>query len=470
MNKDRPVKEGWSHEARSLFKSFEIAGRDQGWWDHEGQIVAAVSGGIDSMALLWLLCFRWRGKVIAAHLEHGFRKETALRDAVFVEGICREWNIECHIEHRDIPSLKGRGETLEEAGRRERYAFLDRVASSRGASFIATGHNADDQAETVFLNLLRGTGIRGLRGIPRTRERIVRPVIDLSREQLQGLLLEIPVPWVEDETNLETRYFRNKIRHVIFPLLSTEGNRRFADHLISLSSEAYEIESSREELSKSLACWCRRHQPLALRSWDTGLLRRMDDQTLQSIMAYEGRDLGLAPLSRSKTSRLLELIRRGEGRWRFQWERDLEVCGSRRSVSLVERSLFSSPGPCGESFPLKGERGSFSWGAWYFEWNISQGGCPFLGERACRVPVNGVDVIEVEVAGSAGEPGTSRAGIPWWAEGVWPEVRTSGTVWVPFSCPLCPARRQSSVNVGPSLELRARIGGSGLKGEIQDGI
>ncbi len=90
MNRERLVKEGWSHEARSLFKSFEIAGRDQGWWDHEGPIVAAVSGGIDSMALLWLLCFRWRGEVIAAHLEHGFRKETALRDAVFVEGICRE--------------------------------------------------------------------------------------------------------------------------------------------------------------------------------------------------------------------------------------------------------------------------------------------------------------------------------------------------------------------------------------------
>ncbi|HPE92081.1 MAG TPA: hypothetical protein PK146_07310, partial [Synergistales bacterium] len=239
---------------------------------------------------------------------------------------------------------------------------------------------------------------------------------------------------------------------------------------IGLSSEAYEIESSRAERSKSLACWCRRHQPLALRSWDTGLLRRMDDQTLQSIMAYEGRDMGLAPLSRSKTSRLLGLIRRGEGRWRFQWERDLEICGSRRSISLVERSLFSSPGPCGESFPLKGERGSFSWGPWSFEWEIAPGGGPFLGERACRIPVNGSEVIEVGAAGSPGETGPSRAGIPWWAEMVWPEVRTSGTVWVPFSGPSCTSRRQSAGKDGPSLELRARIGGSGLKGEIQDGI
>jgi len=468
--KDHPFVERWSPGTRSLFRRFEAAGRDQGWWDHDGPIVAAVSGGSDSMALFWLLRFRWKGRVIAAHLEHGFRQETSLRDAEFVERICREWNTECHVERLDIPSMKRRGETLEEAGRRERYAFLRRVASCSAAPLIATGHTSDDLVETVFLNLLRGTGIRGLRGIPWARERVVRPIMGISRDELRGLLLEASVPWMEDETNLETKYFRNKIRHVFFPLLCNEGNIRFKDHLLDLSAEAGELEAAREKESRSMATWCRRWQPFALRSWDLDLLRRMNDQAIQSLIAFEGRDLVLSILSRRKTSVLLGLIRKKEGRWRFQWEGDLEICASGRTASLVDRKVFSAKEPDRVTFAPHGEYGSIRWGQWRFDWRYATDLPPALGVGSCRIPVEGAGPVEILAAGAADKRDLHEGAIPWWAGRIWPLVRSSGTSWIPFTVPPGSTVMRSDGKSGPSLQLRARIIDKMRKGETEDGV
>ena len=468
--KDHASIERWSHGIRSLFRRFEAAGRGQGWWDQDGPIIAAVSGGSDSMALLWLLRFRWKGKVIAAHLEHGFRQGTSLRDAGFVERICREWNTECHVEHLDIPSMKRRGETLEEAGRRERYSFLQRVASLAGAHFIATGHTSDDLVETVFLNLLRGTGVRGLRGIPWSRGKVVRPIISISREELRGLLLEASVPWMEDETNLDTKYFRNKIRHVFLPLLCKEGNSRFKNHLMDLSWEARELEAAREKQSQSMVAWCRRRQPFALRSWDLGLLRRMNDQEVQSIIAFEGRDLGLSTLSREKTLVLLGLIRRGDGRWRFQWERDLEICASGRTASLVDRKVFCTKGPDRVTIALQGKYGSFKWGQWRFEWRVAQGLPPALGFGSCRIPADGAGPVEILAAGTT-EKGELPEGIlPWWAIRIWPLVRFAGSSWIPLTAPDGSAMAGDGVKPGPSIQFRAMVNDKARKGEIEDGV
>ncbi|HON34297.1 MAG: tRNA lysidine(34) synthetase TilS [Thermovirgaceae bacterium] len=470
MTKDHPSVGRWSPGTRSLFRRFETAGRDQGWWDHDGPIVAAVSGGSDSMALFWLLRFRWKGRVIAAHLEHGFRQETSLRDAAFVERISREWNTECHVERLDIPSMKRRGETLEEAGRRERYAFLRRVASLTGAPFIATGHTSDDLVETVFLNLLRGTGVRGLRGIPWARGKVVRPIMGISRDELRGFLLEVSVPWMEDETNLETKYFRNKIRHVFLPLLCNEGNSRFKDHLLDLSLEAGELEAAREKKSRSMAAWCRRWQPFALRSWDLDLLRRMDDQAVQSIIAFEGRDLGLSTLSRGKTSVLLGLIRKGEGRWRFQWEGDLEICASGRTASLVERKIFSAGGPGRETFALHGEKGSIQWGRWRFDWRFNDNLPPALGVGSCRVPADDTGPVEILSACTAEKGDLPEGAFPWWAGKIWPLVKFSGTSWIPFTVPPGSTVVRSDVKPGPSLQIRAKVIDEVRKGETEDGV
>ncbi|MDO9509143.1 MAG: tRNA lysidine(34) synthetase TilS [Thermovirgaceae bacterium] len=463
-NRDRGKKTGNSSRESVLFR-FRSAGIRQGWWNESGPVVAAVSGGSDSMAMLWLLCFFWEGRVVAAHLEHGFRQETALRDAAFVENISREWGIECFVEHRNVPSLKKAGETLEEAGRRERYQFLRKVAEETGSNFIATGHNADDAAETVFFNILRGTGIRGLRGIPEVRGEVIRPIIGCFRDELQSFLNERSVSWVTDESNADVKYFRNRIRHVIFPFLEREGNCGLSEHLLSLAADASNLENCREDQGRSMASWSGMDFPLAERAWRLEVLRMMDELSLQSLFAHAGRDLGLAPLSRVKTSSLTGLIRGGVTPWRFQWENNMEICGSKGMAALVGRDVFSEGAPEDLDLLLDGEEGSFSWGPWGFEWCLEEGNGFWSGDFACQVPFpeNGSIIVTNLEADSQGRAACRR--VPWWSRKKWPVLHSGKTLWVPlqgFSAKmehLAPGER--------SLRLRAFVSDRIMKGELR---
>ena len=191
--------------------------------DMGGAVVCAVSGGVDSMCLLHL-CAAWgkeRGvKVIAAHFHHGLRGEAADRDEAFVRRWCEE---------RDIPFTADRGDTarwarehsltVEEAGRNLRYSFLHRAAEESGAGLILTAHHADDNAETILLNLCRGTGLAGLTGIPPRRGNIARPLIEATREEIAAYASAWSIPHVEDETNESDFAARNLLRHQVMPVL-----------------------------------------------------------------------------------------------------------------------------------------------------------------------------------------------------------------------------------------------------------
>ncbi len=417
----------------SVLKRFRLAGKNQEWWDSGKTVLAAVSGGSDSMAMLWLLRYYWKGSIIAAHLEHGFRQETSLADARFVQDVCRKWGIDCRVEHRNVPSLKKPGETLEEAGRRERYDFLLKVASEAGAEFVATGHTADDSTETVFFNLLRGTGIRGLRGIPEVRGNIVRPIIHCFREELQSFLSERSVQWVTDESNDDVSYFRNRIRHVIFPFIHKEGNPRFSEHLLALSEEVSEAEKVRDKRSVSLAAWARRPFPLAVRAWDRKTLLRMCKGDLQSLFAFEGRSLALSPLSRVKTARLLELVQGAENPWRFQWERDLEICGSGKMVALVKRALAEGASPPEKIFGFPEVAGSIRWGPWRLEWfPVSGKATPSDGDFSCIMPVSKGSLLKVRSMKCLDKTCNRKARVPWWCTGTWPVVQSGGDLWSPI--------------------------------------
>ena len=184
------------------------------------RVLCAVSGGADSMCLLVLLGELGRFDLAAAHLEHGIRGEESLRDRAFVEDYCREKGIPCFVEHADAPAYaRENGLSLEEAARTLRYAFLEKTADERGFDFIATAHNAGDNAETVLFNLARGTGPRGLGGIPPRRGRIIRPLLELSRAEIEELLAARGVPHIEDSTNGSDFCSRNRIRHAVVPVL-----------------------------------------------------------------------------------------------------------------------------------------------------------------------------------------------------------------------------------------------------------
>ena len=202
--------------------------------DMGGCVVCGVSGGVDSMALLEL-CRRWGGtrgvRVTAAHLHHGLRGETADRDAAFVADWCRAHGIPLTLERADTDGWAAEhGLTVEEAGRQLRYALFRRAAEREGAGLILTAHHADDNAETMLLNLCRGTGLAGLTGIPPRRGNIARPLLALTRAEIDAWASENGVPHVEDETNETDFAARNLLRHQVLPVLR-QVNPRAAENM-----------------------------------------------------------------------------------------------------------------------------------------------------------------------------------------------------------------------------------------------
>lgn len=187
------------------------------------RVLCAVSGGADSMCLLHLLWSRREElglEVLAAHYEHGLRGEESLRDAAFVEAWCREREIPLVLEHGDVAGCAAsRGLGIEEAARKLRYAFLERAADERGCGLIATAHNAEDNAETMLFHLVRGSGTAGLSGIPPKRGRIVRPLLGVSRAEIEAYLAREGVPHVEDSSNRSEAYSRNLLRRRVLPVL-----------------------------------------------------------------------------------------------------------------------------------------------------------------------------------------------------------------------------------------------------------
>lgn len=190
--------------------------------DGFSRVLAGVSGGADSMAMLHLLC-SLRGKtgliIFAAHVNHGLRGEEALRDERYVTEICKKWGVPLFVLHADVRGeAKRSGESVEEAGRRVRYEFFARVAGENDA-VIATAHTLSDCTETILINFTRGTGLRGLCGIPPVRDGIIRPLIRDTRKETEEYCAQNGIQYVNDSTNFERAFARNKIRLDVLPVL-----------------------------------------------------------------------------------------------------------------------------------------------------------------------------------------------------------------------------------------------------------
>jgi tRNA(Ile)-lysidine synthase len=201
------------------------------------RVVVAVSGGPDSVALLhvlWSLRATYRLELHAAHLEHGLRGEAALEDQRFVEGLCRDLGVGLTARSVDIPERAAASTlSVEAVARQVRYAFLDDVLRETRAARIATGHNANDQAETLLLNLIRGSGISGLRGIrPAMEGTIIRPLIEARRDEILAYLAEKRLDFRTDASNEDSAYDRNRLRKVLIPLIEQEFNPRIVDSLV----------------------------------------------------------------------------------------------------------------------------------------------------------------------------------------------------------------------------------------------
>jgi tRNA(Ile)-lysidine synthase len=176
--------------------------------------LALVSGGSDSVALLRVVV-ALGGEPVVLHVDHGLRGEESREDAEFVRDLCRRLNVGCEVRR---PGLDG-GSNLQERARDDRYRLAGEVAAGMGLGVIATGHTADDVAETVLMNLARGTGLRGLAGIPPVRGKIQRPLIGCTRREVLDYLKELDQPYRTDPTNLTGKYARNRVRLEVLPIL-----------------------------------------------------------------------------------------------------------------------------------------------------------------------------------------------------------------------------------------------------------
>lgn len=188
-------------------------------------VVAALSGGADSVSLLYALK-ELSGElgitVSACHINHHLRGEESDSDMRFCEELCSRLGIPLSVREAEVGSMQQKHESLEECARRVRYDFFAEVS---GGKKLATAHNSNDCAETVLLNLMRGTGLKGLCGVPPVRGNIVRPLIYCTRDDVEEYCKSKGLTWVTDKTNLCDDYTRNKVRHIILPeMLKINGS------------------------------------------------------------------------------------------------------------------------------------------------------------------------------------------------------------------------------------------------------
>jgi tRNA(Ile)-lysidine synthase len=219
-------------------------------------LLAAVSGGADSVAMLRALSALAAGRslrVVAAHLHHGIRPE-ADGDADFVHALCERLAIDLYTERIDVPAAaRASGQSIEMQARAMRYDFLRQVKLRIGAAAILTAHTRDDQAETLLLNLCRGAGPAALGGIPPDTVikgcRLVRPLLRITRRDIEAYLQSIGQDWREDASNQDTAYRRNAVRHRILPLLQELLNPQAADALARAADVLYAENQLLEELT-----------------------------------------------------------------------------------------------------------------------------------------------------------------------------------------------------------------------------
>ena len=246
-----------------MLNSLRAFNRKYGLISPGDEIVCAVSGGADSMALLWcmyLLKEEWDLRLSAAHFNHHLRGGESDRDERFVRDFCAGYGIPLHVGGAEIrPGKKG----LEAAAREARYAFLRTLPGK-----IATAHTADDNAETVLMHLVRGTGLKGLGGIMPRSGSVIRPMLGVTRSQVEALLEEYAVDHISDSSNDTDAFLRNRLRHHVMPLLTAE-NPRLAENLSAMALRLRQDEQALAQMAAfdgPIRVETLRNQPPAIRA------------------------------------------------------------------------------------------------------------------------------------------------------------------------------------------------------------
>lgn len=262
----------------------------------DDSVAVAFSGGADSTALLDIL-YKKGYKVSAIHVNHMIRGTEADADEAFCRRFCKERDIPFFCHRIDVPAeAKKSGEGLEEAARRLRYAAIEETVSKEAIAKVATAHHADDNAETVIFNIVRGSGAKGACGIPPVRDIYIRPLINITRDEVIAYCRENCLDYVTDSTNLSTDYTRNFIRHEIMPKL-----REINPHVSSALGRFSSLLRSDEEALDSL---------VPEKDTDRHTLAALPDALLSRYIRRRCEEMGVSP-SAVSVQELMRAIREG---------------------------------------------------------------------------------------------------------------------------------------------------------------
>ena len=328
------------------------------------RVVVAVSGGADSMALLHLLMrvrTTWNLDLVVAHLDHNIRPESA-DDASFVGEMARSWDL--HFETTSLPpeALTAKG-NLEATARRLRYQFLAQVAVDQQvdgcAVDVAVAHTANDQAETVLMNLIRGSGLHGLAGMQAVRPlqlhgqpvpgvRVVRPLLDVTRSEIMQYLEEHDIPWREDASNQDRTFVRNRVRHEVLPLLKELNPRIVASLCRTATVMRGEVERKERHTQGALEKTRRSRaskEPLPERNrqvFDLQSFRGLSPGDQREALRASAGDLGgtLTGLGFDTVERLRrQICEEGRPGGPYSWFSDLMLTRTQDAFSLHRRDI-----------------------------------------------------------------------------------------------------------------------------------
>lgn len=300
------------------------------WPPHEWAdvtVLVAVSGGADSVALLrGLLAIRAAGpgRLLIAHYNHRLRGTDSDDDQQWVEELARAHQVPILVGQASPaaePGCAGRRDVAsEESWRNQRLAFLQATAQAEGARFLVTAHNGDDQAETILFRVLRGTGLAGLAGIPRTRPltpflTLIRPLLAFRRHEIVEYLDQLRQSYREDHTNRELRFSRNRIRHELLPLLREGYRAGVVEALLRLGEAAAEAHSIVAQQAEALLAECLVSQDSLGVILDVAPLRASHESLVREalVLLWKRHTWPLRDMSRSKWAQLAAFARTESG-------------------------------------------------------------------------------------------------------------------------------------------------------------
>ncbi len=328
------------------------------------KVVAGISGGADSICLLFLLCEirKTTGiEIRVVHVDHGIREEAA-DDAEYVRDCCERWGVPFRLVRVDVPEMAAKwGMSEEEAGRRVRYEAFEKEAddwaeASGGIIKIAVAHNMNDNAETILFRLFRGTGLKGMTGIPYSRKTdrgydVIRPLLVIQRSEIEEFLEDKGIRWVSDATNNEDVYSRNRIRHRIIPE-AEDISRGAVKHINETALMLTETEDLLRELEKECLKECRMEDPARedetvtaviglridkLEKYHIAVVKRVILACLSEVTGG-GKDVGSL-----QTEQILDLMAKSENR-KIDLARGVSAFREYDSIFICAGSSGADPG------------------------------------------------------------------------------------------------------------------------------